>query len=968
MTDINKSLFETKEIKQLEKIKQYIDNHEKQILEQRQGLSNILFYYDEKNKKVTVYEGLYSTFNELGIMYNLDCECITKIGKFNGDLELTKGECYCYNTTGQLTRKTTKNKEGGIIEERYHKGQLQNKTTKNTEGKTITEWYNEGQLTSKTTKNKERETIEESTNEYIKKYDYKDNNDVIEDIYLKNTPEDQQIKENNKIFTSKHNTTNNTKTLTFHTTHPKLGDLNKDITIEIDENGIETLKDGDLTEEDKIKLKNTFEDKKNLALLINVIGDSCFYLNLILNNQLTTKDNILGKSRKTFLQTIEEKTTDGIADYIENQKTGGEFIVYNRESNEELGNLSLIRNKFYITNKDTGTIIPFSFKNIQGIKDKYNIYYKSKDELGELQQVLIKDENDVQMDDMHVDSSIFFSFDRIEPNNPNSELYLRRICNLKVEEAEEEIVNSKIKKKKLIEGQGECYNNPRYIMQLLSCKEMVSSDNNIYTLKYLNNQLLIKDKINLENGLQNTIFYNTLHTIQQGKFKDGYLYSGSAHLRRDPEDKSMKQINLDNKIYTLNRDEDNNTRTLTFYGKAIDLEDGVELQMTIDKNNIATLQGEPLTENKTDKIKAFFNNIPVKQLSDFDDYLATLYYTTIMNKEEYKDTNILIPDLCKYNYKEGEEVDQTIAIINQIPQDKRKGKYIVPCNWLRLGHQVNLRIDFDNKICEIVNTGGYAFIDETVINNLQQELREQFEGEEWVVYENNIMRQSTGNCVIASNITATEKTVVEKQVEEYNKKIKQLEEVNKEIENIKEQKDEEKDLGQQKQQLKKELQELLNIIINNNKDKQTLTVEKLKQQAQSLLIQHNDKIEQVIINEILYNDLRNEVEKLKKEKQELQKQQQKEKQKDEALLSTSLSTDINEEELLNELLRKQSIEERINIIRQDTERLQIEKENFVRYNLLSKERLFNGCGKQFDREFSEDIVNEGNGIKIPGQM
>ena len=57
------------------------------------------------------------------------------------------------------------------------------------------------------------------------------------------------------------------------------------------------------------------------------------------------------------------------------------------------------------------------------------------------------------------------------------------------------------------------------------------------------------------------------------------------------------------------------------------------------------------------------------------------------------------------------------------------------------------------------------------------------------------------------------------------------------------------------------------------------------------LIQFNDKIEQVIINEILYNDLRNGVEKLKKEKQELQ---------------------------------KQSIEERINKIKQNKERLKLE--------------------------------------------
>ena len=89
------------------------------------------------------------------------------------------------------------------------------------------------------------------------------------------------------------------------------------------------------------------------------------------------------------------------------------------------------------------------------------------------------------------------------------------------------------------------------------------------------------------------------------------------------------------------------------------------------------------------------------------------------------------------------------------------------------------------------------------------------------------------------------------------------------------------------------------------------------------LIQYNHKIEQIVINELLYQDLGDEINKLKGEKQEI----------------------ISEEELLNELLQKQ-------------------KENFVRYNLISKERLFSDCGKQFNKGLSETIVNKGNGIRV----
>ena len=176
-----------------------------------------------------------------------------------------------------------------------------------------------------------------------------------------------------------------------------------------------------------------------------------------------------------------------------------------------------------------------------------------------------------------------------------------------------------------------------------------------------------EDGCTVLNG-QNCKHYRNI-TIQHGEFEDSYLYSGSAYLREDPTGKSIEQlnneqINPNNKIYTLTRDETNsNIRILTFHTKHPKIGLDRNIQIQIDENNIAILRGEPLTEDETDKIKAFFNSIPIEQLQYFDDYLAILYYATIMNKKKYRDTNILIADLCKYDYKKGEEVDQSIDIM-----------------------------------------------------------------------------------------------------------------------------------------------------------------------------------------------------------------------------------------------------------------------------------------------------------------
>ena len=224
-----------------------------------------------------------------------------------------------------------------------------------------------------------------------------------------------------------------------------------------------------------------------------------------------------------------------------------------------------------------------------------------------------------------------------------------------------------------------------------------------------------------------------------------------------------------------------------------------------------------------------FNNIPIEQLYGFDEYLATLYYTTIMNKEEYKDINILMPDLCEYNHKTNKDVEQTIHLINKIPQEKRNGKYIVPCIWLENAHQVNLIIDFDNKIFEIINTG--ANVDHNVIDGLQQELRSYFKENNWVVYENNMVQQSNGNCVIASNIVATEKVMLEEQVKEYNEKLNRITNIDKQLNDLQHPEKQQQTINQQKE-YKEELENNLGL------STKTLT-EQEKSQLKELEIQYD---------------------------------------------------------------------------------------------------------------------------------
>ena len=258
----------------------------------------------------------------------------------------------------------------------------------------------------------------------------------------------------------------------------------------------------------------------------------------------------------------------------------------------------------------------------------------------------------------------------------------------------------------------------------------------------------------------------------------------------------------------------------------------------------------------------------------FDEYLATLYYTTITNKEEYKDINILMPDLCEYNHKTNKEVEQTKNLINKIPQEKRNGKYIVPCIWLENAHQVNLIIDFDNKIFEIINTG--ANVDQNVIDGLQQELRSYFKENNWVVYENNMVQQSNGNCVIASNIVTTEKVMLEKQVEEYNERINKLREVDKKINDLQQPEKQQQTINQQKE-YKEELENNLGFGTKTLTEQEKSQLKELEIQYDTLfntLEKQNELDHFLELNSIITTEQEKELNKIKDKTNKLKAQKE----------------------------------------------------------------------------------------------
>ena len=67
-----------------------------------------------------------------------------------------------------------------------------------------------------------------------------------------------------------------------------------------------------------------------------------------------------------------------------------------------------------------------------------------------------------------------------------------------------------------------------------------------------------------------------------------------------------EEIKEENKIYMLERDNvDSNIRTLTFYTTYPKIGLNRNIKIHINKNNVATLLGEPLTEDEITKIKNF---------------------------------------------------------------------------------------------------------------------------------------------------------------------------------------------------------------------------------------------------------------------------------------------------------------------------------------------------------------------------
>ena len=68
--------------------------------------------------------------------------------------------------------------------------------------------------------------------------------------------------------------------------------------------------------------------------------------------------------------------------------------------------------------------------------------------------------------------------------------------------------------------------------------------------------------------------------------------------------------------------------------------------------------------------------------------------------------------------------------------------------------------------------------------------------------------------------------------------------------------------------MKEQLQQQLNLMINNNENKKVITVEESEKQIESFLDKYGYKIENLVIQKILYRELRNEVNKSKEVKQE----------------------------------------------------------------------------------------------------
>ena len=167
-----------------------------------------------------------------------------------------------------------------------------------------------------------------------------------------------------------------------------------------------------------------------------------------MTERITSYEELVKSGKSHFLQKIEEKTIDGVINYIENPNTGGEFIIYNKDDtnkSNQLGKLYLYQGKLYILNDTKGVACPLPIDNFEDLNDLKNlcdIYYTDKEKPNELQPVYIEDENNIQ-----TDKGVVISFDKIDSNNPNSNLYLKGIYNGEFKEQEIEIIDPKTKEK-----------------------------------------------------------------------------------------------------------------------------------------------------------------------------------------------------------------------------------------------------------------------------------------------------------------------------------------------------------------------------------------------------------------------------------------------------------------------------------------------------------------------------------------
>ena len=325
---------------------------------------------------------------------------------------------------------------------------------------------------------------------------------------------------------------------------------------------------------------------------------------------IPTYNDIINNGKYHFLQqtekqeTIDEKTGEKTINFIENPNTGGYFYIYNKNDNSNpLGWLCLYNGKLYVIDYyDTQNITLLNtntLEDLENLKNTYDIYYKDKEKPNKLQPVSIEDETDIQ-----VDRDIVLSFDKIDLNNPSSELYLKGIYDGEFKKTTKEITNPETNekttetknfltgyanifyqnKKPCCEGtlkngvfkRGKCYrkdgtlltegdfilNEQGYIvLNGENCIEYYKDGKTKKNIGTFKNGVFEQGKYYREDGTlwlegtftKNKDGYIVSHgddykdyypiTIRQGQFKDNWLYSGSAYLRDNPTGKSIEEIN-----------------------------------------------------------------------------------------------------------------------------------------------------------------------------------------------------------------------------------------------------------------------------------------------------------------------------------------------------------------------------------------------------------------------------------------